>query len=148
MHGGEARGKDAANGMRLRAILVTQCLRAGLTSYAPTALGLLFAASRGWREMLSRAIDRGFFCYPAMVRDPWLDPLRARSEFTNLLRKSNQLHRDASAAFLAAGGDSLLGIRAEGYMNKHGAVCDAGVSRTTYRFGTDSLAKLMTLMTS
>ena len=27
-------------------------------------------------EMLSRAIGQGFFCYPAMVRDPWLDPLQ------------------------------------------------------------------------
>jgi serine/threonine protein kinase len=64
-------------------------------------------------DMLSRTIDRGFFCYPAMVRDPWLDPLRARAEFTALLRKSQESHREALAAFLHAGGDSLLGIRAE-----------------------------------
>jgi serine/threonine protein kinase len=66
-------------------------------------------------EMLSRAVEHGFFCYPAMVRDPWLDGLRARPDFTDLLRKSQQLHREASAVFLAAGGDSLLGMRAEGY---------------------------------
>jgi len=66
-------------------------------------------------EMLSRAIDHGFFCYPAMVRDPWLDSLRARPDFTELLRKSQQLHREASASFFAARGDTLLGIRAEGY---------------------------------
>jgi serine/threonine protein kinase/tetratricopeptide (TPR) repeat protein len=66
-------------------------------------------------EVLSRAIEHGFFCYPAMVRDPWLDGLRARPDFTDLLRKSQQLNREASAVFLAAGGDSLLGIRAEGY---------------------------------
>ena len=62
-----------------------------------------------------RTIDNGFFCYPAMVRDPWFDSLRASSIFTALLRKSHQLHREAAAAFLAAGGDSLLGIRAESY---------------------------------
>jgi eukaryotic-like serine/threonine-protein kinase len=66
-------------------------------------------------EMLSRAIEHGFFCYSAMVRDPWLDPLRGRPDFTELLRKSQQLNREASAAFLAAGGDTLLGMRAEGY---------------------------------
>jgi tetratricopeptide (TPR) repeat protein len=66
-------------------------------------------------EMLSRAIDNGFFCYPAMVRDPWLDALRTRTEFRGLLNKSHQLCREASASFLAAGGDSLLGIRAEVY---------------------------------
>jgi tetratricopeptide (TPR) repeat protein len=64
-------------------------------------------------DMLSRAISSGFFCYAAMVRDPWLDGLRTSSEFTNLLRKAQQLHREATAAFFAAGGDLLLGIRAE-----------------------------------
>jgi TolB-like protein len=66
-------------------------------------------------ETLSRAIESGFFCYPAMVRDPWLDALRARAEFTGLLRKSRELHREASTAFLAAGGGTLLGVRAESY---------------------------------
>jgi serine/threonine protein kinase/tetratricopeptide (TPR) repeat protein len=65
-------------------------------------------------DMLSRAIDHGFFCYPAMVRDPWLDSLRARNEFTSLLRKCDQLHREATSSFLAAGGNSLLGIGPEG----------------------------------
>jgi serine/threonine protein kinase len=64
-------------------------------------------------EMLSRAIKNGFFCYPAMVRDPWLDTLRARPEFTALLRDAHRLHRDASATFLASGGDSLLGVGSE-----------------------------------
>jgi len=65
-------------------------------------------------EVLSRAIDNGFFCYSAMVRDPWLDAIRARHEFTVLLRKAHQLHREALTSFLAAGGDSLLGVSAEG----------------------------------
>ncbi|HEX2715591.1 MAG TPA: hypothetical protein VHM88_25700, partial [Candidatus Acidoferrales bacterium] len=64
-------------------------------------------------SVLSRAIDNGFFCYPAMIRDPWLDPLRGRGEFTDLLRKAQQLHREAVRSFLARGGDSLLGIQAE-----------------------------------
>ena len=66
-------------------------------------------------SMLSRAIDNGFFCYPAMIRDPWLDPLRGRTEFTDLLRKAQELHREAQGAFLAAGGESLLGMQAESY---------------------------------
>jgi len=66
-------------------------------------------------ETLSRAIDSGFFCHQAMVRDPWLDSLRARTEFTSLLNKAHQLHLEASAAFLAGGGASLLGIQSEGY---------------------------------
>jgi serine/threonine protein kinase/tetratricopeptide (TPR) repeat protein len=66
-------------------------------------------------SMLSRAIDNGFFCYPAMIRDPWLDALRGRTEFTDLLRKAQELHREAMRAFLAAGGESLLGMQAESY---------------------------------
>ncbi len=66
-------------------------------------------------DMLGRAIDNRFFCYPAMVPDPWLDNLRASPGFTALLRKSGQLHREAATAFRAAGGDALLGIRAEAY---------------------------------
>lgn len=64
-------------------------------------------------SVLSRAIDNGFFCYPAMIRDPWLDPLRGRVEFTDLLRKAQQFHREAVRSFLSRGGDSLLGIQAE-----------------------------------
>jgi hypothetical protein len=66
-------------------------------------------------DTLSRAIDNGFFCHQAMVRDPWLDSLRANSEFASLLRKAHQLHREASTAFLTGGGAALLGINSEGY---------------------------------
>jgi hypothetical protein len=66
-------------------------------------------------DMLSQAIDNGFFCHQAMVRDPWLDALRARAEFTDLLRKAHQLQREASTAFLVGGGPGLLGIRSESY---------------------------------
>ncbi len=66
-------------------------------------------------EMLARAIDNGFFCYPAMVREPWLDSLRGLPEFTALLRKAHGLHLQAHGAFLAAGGDTLLGIRPDAY---------------------------------
>lgn len=38
-------------------------------------------------ETLSRAINHGFFCYPAMVRDPWPDGIRTRPEFTARLRQ-------------------------------------------------------------
>jgi serine/threonine protein kinase len=66
-------------------------------------------------EMLSRAVDNGFFCHQAMLRDPWLDSLRTRTEFTALLSKAHQLHREALTAFVTGGGASLLGIHSEGY---------------------------------
>jgi serine/threonine protein kinase len=66
-------------------------------------------------DMLSRAIDNGFSCHQTMLRDPWLDALRGRNEFTALLNKALQLHREALTAFLAGGGAPLLGIHSEGY---------------------------------
>jgi len=66
-------------------------------------------------EMLSRAIRNGFFCYPAMVRDPWLDGLRGRPEFTALLREAHGSHRAALAAFVTGRGDTLLGLGGESW---------------------------------
>jgi serine/threonine protein kinase len=65
--------------------------------------------------MLSGAVHNGFFCYPALLRDPWLDSLRSRTEFAELLSKAHELHRQASRSFVDLGGDSILGIQAEGY---------------------------------
>jgi hypothetical protein len=50
-----------------------------------------------------------------MLRDPWLDGLRARAEFMALMRKAQNQHQEATAAFIAGGGGSLLGIQAEVY---------------------------------
>jgi TolB-like protein len=82
--------------------------------YLARQLGYLGEEGRAL-DMLSRAIDNGFFCHQTMLRDPWLDALRGRNEFTALLNKALQLHREAQTAFLAGGGTALLGIHSEGY---------------------------------
>jgi TolB-like protein len=64
-------------------------------------------------ELLRRSVEHGFYCYPALVRDPWLDRLRGNTEFSNILQEAHQLRLEARQAFLAAGGDALLGLRAE-----------------------------------
>jgi tetratricopeptide (TPR) repeat protein len=78
--------------------------------YLARQLGYL-GQERWALDMLTRTIEHGFFCYPTMVRDPWLDSLRGHSEFVALLRRCNQLRGEAESAFLAGGGDSLLGIQ-------------------------------------
>jgi len=65
-------------------------------------------------DMLTRSVNHGFFCYAALERDPWLDGLRGKTEFSNLLHKAQQLHLDALRTFLAGGGNALLGFAAEG----------------------------------
>ncbi len=59
---------------------------------------------------LARATAGGFHCYPALARDPWLDSLRALPKFAQTLREVEARHRDARAAFVAAGGDKVLGL--------------------------------------
>jgi non-specific serine/threonine protein kinase len=59
---------------------------------------------------LAKATAGGFHCYPALARDPWLDPVRAVSAFAHTLREVEARHREARSAFVAAGGDKVLGL--------------------------------------
>jgi predicted Zn-dependent protease len=59
---------------------------------------------------LSRSVEWGFFCFPAMVSDPWLDPLRGNPEFKRILGHAQTLHQEALSAFDEEGGGSLLGV--------------------------------------
>jgi tetratricopeptide (TPR) repeat protein len=60
--------------------------------------------------MLSASVDDGFFCPPAYTRDPWLDPVRGRPEFGELVRRAEARHRQALIAFLTAEGNRVLGV--------------------------------------
>jgi serine/threonine protein kinase/tetratricopeptide (TPR) repeat protein len=59
---------------------------------------------------LDQAIRGGYWCYPAFVRDPWLDPVRDRPEFARILKRAEALNREAAQVFTDAGGDRLLGM--------------------------------------
>lgn len=59
--------------------------------------------------ILARAVDEGFFCYPALVRDPWLHPLRANPKFEAILQRALERHATAVRAFVEAGGERILG---------------------------------------
>jgi tetratricopeptide (TPR) repeat protein len=61
-------------------------------------------------EQLRVAVDGGFFCVPAITRDPWLDSLRTIPEFTAILRRAESRHRQSLISFLNAEGDRVLGI--------------------------------------
>jgi hypothetical protein len=55
-------------------------------------------------ELLERVVASGYFCFPTMDRDPWLDSLRKKPSFTNLLRRAEALHQEAHVAFERLGG--------------------------------------------
>jgi TolB-like protein len=60
--------------------------------------------------LLERAISGGFFCLPALERDPWLDPLRKTAAFTTLVGRAERSHRAAAEAFVELGGSQFLGL--------------------------------------
>jgi hypothetical protein len=61
-------------------------------------------------ELFRRAIAGGFFCYPAMAQDSWLDSLRGKTEFQTLLNAAGERHREAADAFSKVPGDAVLGL--------------------------------------
>ena len=61
-------------------------------------------------ELLADAVDAGYFPYDAFNRLAWLDPLRHRTDFLEIMRNAEHRHREARAAFIDAGGEALLGL--------------------------------------
>jgi len=61
-------------------------------------------------DVLERVVGGGFFCVPAMTRDPWLEAVRRKPAFTKLLRRADEQHALARAAFELRGGDKVLGL--------------------------------------
>jgi TolB-like protein len=61
-------------------------------------------------SLVGRAVEYGFFCYPAIARDPWLDSLRGDAGFVAALREADTRHRGARLTFAHAGGDRVLGL--------------------------------------
>jgi tetratricopeptide (TPR) repeat protein len=57
---------------------------------------------------LEQVVEGGFFCYPGLLNDQWLAPLRGHARFDALLASARERHEAARAAFVAAGGTSLL----------------------------------------
>jgi serine/threonine protein kinase len=72
---------------------------------------LAFAGDRdGALNAIEWSVDNGFFCVPAMARDPWLDSLRGNPAFAAIMRRAEARHRDAVVTFLTAQGDRVLGL--------------------------------------
>jgi len=58
----------------------------------------------------SAALDRGFLDTRALRQDPWFEPLRTSSNYTMLLQRAERESARAHAAFLAAGGEQVIGV--------------------------------------
>ena len=60
-------------------------------------------------HVLKSTVDGGYFCYPQMASDPWLDPVRGDAEFKRILCRAQALHQETLEMFKAEGGPRLLG---------------------------------------
>jgi len=60
-------------------------------------------------DIFRRSVEGGFHAYAMFARDPWLDPLRSTPEFQEVLAFAEAQYRDAADAFVAAGGERMLG---------------------------------------
>jgi serine/threonine protein kinase len=61
--------------------------------------------------LLGLSLERGFIVYRILTReDPWLDGIRSRPEFGDLLQRAESRYRAAAIAFRDAGGEHLLGV--------------------------------------
>jgi TolB-like protein/tetratricopeptide (TPR) repeat protein/predicted Ser/Thr protein kinase len=63
-------------------------------------------------EMLGRAVDAGYAGRDALAGHPWMDPIRDRPGFADVLRRASEARARALAAFREAGGETLLGVEA------------------------------------
>jgi hypothetical protein len=68
----------------------------------------LGAHDRGVIE-LRRVVDDGFCCHDAFVRDPWLGPIRGRSDVGQLLEQTRERVVKTSVMFRDAHGPELIG---------------------------------------
>jgi serine/threonine protein kinase/tetratricopeptide (TPR) repeat protein len=60
-------------------------------------------------EAFRRAVEGGFYSYSFFIRDPWLDRLRTDAAFTQVLAFAEEQYRGSAEAFVAAGGERVLG---------------------------------------
>jgi TolB-like protein len=64
----------------------------------------------GALQQLERCLNAGFYPASSLVKDPRFDPLRAAADFRAVVRRADELQREARTAFRAAGGPRLLGL--------------------------------------
>jgi TolB-like protein/predicted Ser/Thr protein kinase len=103
-----AEGRRPDNMDMMRALVDTFGDPEGLYYTAQTLarFGEIDTAVKG----MTRAVDLGYYSYPAFATDPWLDPLRGDARFQAALARARERHEAAVAAFKSADGERILGV--------------------------------------
>jgi DNA-binding winged helix-turn-helix (wHTH) protein/tetratricopeptide (TPR) repeat protein len=61
-------------------------------------------------SLFERVVAGGFYCYPAMLRDPWLESIRQTLQFGKLLGKVEEQYRAAEKEFARLEGNRILEV--------------------------------------
>jgi serine/threonine-protein kinase len=64
----------------------------------------------GALSMMEQCIEAGYYPASTLVTDVRFDPLRGSADFRSLVRRADELHRQALESFRAADGPRLLGL--------------------------------------
>lgn len=62
-------------------------------------------------RVFTRAVEGGYSSYPMFTTDPWLEGLRRHEGFAPVLAHARGRYAEAVAAFKAAGGERIVGVR-------------------------------------
>jgi hypothetical protein len=60
-------------------------------------------------EMLRRSVEGGFHASRLFKHDPWLDGIRSDRAFREIVDLADSRRREAMEAYIAAGGERILG---------------------------------------
>jgi hypothetical protein len=77
--------------------------------FAARALVRIGEHDRAMR-VLERVVERGFFPWPAFLRDPWLDAVRGEPRFAAVVRLAQERSHDAEHALRRLDGGALLAL--------------------------------------
>jgi len=62
-------------------------------------------------DMLERIVEQGFYCSEVLLRDPWMDSVRGKGRFTEIVRRADARTREAEADFRRLDGERLLFLK-------------------------------------
>jgi hypothetical protein len=60
-------------------------------------------------DLVESSVAGGFYCYPFLARDRWLDPLRPDDRFARILNHARDRFESTLRVFREAGGEAILG---------------------------------------
>jgi tetratricopeptide (TPR) repeat protein len=100
------------------AVETTFLLPPDLDAWFYSVLGLSrFGGKRGEElaiKTLAFLVGRGFVPYDMLLRHSFLEPVRHRTEFVEILEQAKKRYREGQRAFLQAGGEAVLGTGTAG----------------------------------